>query len=191
MTQQRMIPFVGLVANIGTTQRMVPWGALVAPAAVGGSGTFAITLDDAVFAGSASSGSGSASFSITLDAAVFAGSASSAGAVASFTITTADAVFSGAATGSSAAGTITGDPLCNESGLLSGLLAHTNIPKVSFLRLSDMTPVLALVNQVTNGAGLLPITHAALVPGTTYLRVLAGADAGAATDSGCKAYVAS
>lgn len=121
---------------------------------------------------------------ITTDAAIFSGSAGP-GAFATASITTDASTFSGSA--GIAPGTINGDPICNASG---SLLIGVTIPKVTFIKLSDMSIALAMTNQTTNGSGLLPITNAALVPGATYLRVFAGADAGALTDVGIKAYVA-
>ena len=72
----------------------------------------------------------------------------------------------------SSTGTVVGGPIVNNTGTV---LANLTIPKVSFVRLSDMTVVLSLTNQTTNGSGMLSITNGALVPGTAYLRTLADA----------------
>lgn len=83
-----------------------------------------------------------------------------------------------------AIGTITGDPITDEVG---NSQAGVVIPKVVFMRVSDMTVQLSLTNQTVNGAKLLPVSNAALIPGVTYLRILCNADG---TKSGSKGYTA-
>lgn len=69
--------------------------------------------------------------------------------------------------------TLTSEPLKNNTGTV---LASTTIPKVAVLRLSDMTLVLSLTSQSTNGTGVLGITSASMVSGTGYVGLLANAD---------------
>lgn len=83
-----------------------------------------------------------------------------------------------------AIGTITGDPISDEVG---NSQAGVTIPKVVFMRISDMTVQLSLTNQVVNGSRLLPISNAALIPGVAYLRILCNADG---SKVGAKAYTA-
>lgn len=83
-----------------------------------------------------------------------------------------------------AIGTITGDPIKDEVG---NSQAAVVIPKVVFMRISDMTVQLSLTNQTVNGSSLLPISNAALIPGTAYLRILCNADG---SKVGAKAYTA-
>ena len=83
-----------------------------------------------------------------------------------------------------APGTITSAPFKNWSGTL---LAGATIPKVAFVRISDMVQVLALTNQVTNGSGVLAVTSAYLSAGTAYLLITCDA---AGTAFGCEPYTA-
>ena len=64
--------------------------------------------------------------------------------------------------------TINSLPFKNSAGLPLG---STTIPKVAFLRLSDMVNVLTLVNQVTSASGVLTVSNAALTAGVLYLMV--------------------
>lgn len=82
----------------------------------------------------------------------------------------------------SAIGTITTDDFRNASNTL---LASANIPKVAVLRVSDMAVLVNLTNQVTDGAGVLTITNAALTAGTQCLVVTCNADG---TTFGCQPY---
>jgi hypothetical protein len=68
---------------------------------------------------------------------------------------------------------IAGDVVKTPSG---SVLANFTIPKVTFLRVSDMTPVLQLTNQTTNGSGLLSISSTSFVPGARYIRVFSDAN---------------
>lgn len=72
-----------------------------------------------------------------------------------------------------APGRIDSNPFKNWTGTL---LTGTTIPRLTFLRLSDMTTVLQLTNQTTAGDGVLTVTNAAFTPGTTYLVVAASVD---------------
>jgi hypothetical protein len=77
--------------------------------------------------------------------------------------------------------TIAGEAIKTPSG---SLLASTTIPKVAFVRVSDMANVLNLSNQITDASGLLPISSTSFVPGTAYIRLLSdatGANVGAKT----------
>lgn len=77
----------------------------------------------------------------------------------------------------SAAGsaTITSQAFKNWSGTL---LTGATIPKVAYVRLSDMTVVLSLTNQVTHAStAVLAVTNAALVAGVKYLLVTSDATA--------------
>lgn len=79
-----------------------------------------------------------------------------------------------------APGVITSPVFKNWSGtLLTGL----TIPKVAILKVSDMSTVLTLTDQTTNGSGVLSISNAALVPATQYLLVTCNADG---TAFGCE-----
>jgi hypothetical protein len=72
-----------------------------------------------------------------------------------------------------APGRIDSNPFKNWTGTL---LAGVTIPRLTFLRLSDMSTVLQLTNQATAGDGVLTVTNAALIPGTTYVVVAASVD---------------
>jgi hypothetical protein len=72
-----------------------------------------------------------------------------------------------------APGRIDSNPFKNWAGTL---LAGITIPRLTFLRLSDMTTVLQLTNQTVGGDGVLTVTNAAFTPGTTYLVVAASVD---------------
>lgn len=75
-----------------------------------------------------------------------------------------------------APGRIDTNPFKNWTGTL---LPGVTIPRLTFLKLSDMSTVLQLTNQVTAGDGVLTVTNAAFTPGTTYLVVAASADGAA------------
>jgi hypothetical protein len=72
-----------------------------------------------------------------------------------------------------APGRIDTSPFKNWTGTL---LAGVTIPRLTFLRLSDMSTVLQLTSQATAGDGVLTVTNAAFTPGTTYLVVAASVD---------------
>jgi hypothetical protein len=72
--------------------------------------------------------------------------------------------------------TITSPPVKNNTGTVQ---ASATIPKVTVLRLSDMTIALNLTNQTTSAGGILTIANASLVQGTGYVNVLANADGSA------------
>jgi hypothetical protein len=65
-------------------------------------------------------------------------------------------------------GMIASEPFKNWSGTVQ---AGVTVPKVTVLRISDMSTVLNLTNQVTSGAGVLTITSSAMTPGVRYLLV--------------------
>jgi hypothetical protein len=67
--------------------------------------------------------------------------------------------------GSGASGTVTSDEFRNFSNML---LTGVTVPYVTFLSMTGSL-VLTLTGQVTNGAGKLVISNAALVPGTSYM----------------------
>lgn len=102
---------------------------------------------------------------VTLDAVTAAGTLADAGG-SSVTggVTLADVLAAG--TLGTAPGTVTIPGLTNWSG---GLQAGITVPVVTACRLTDGVQTAILVNQLTNGAGDLAITHAALVPGTWYM----------------------
>jgi len=75
-----------------------------------------------------------------------------------------------------APGRIDSNPFKNWTGTL---LPGVTIPKLVFMRLSDMVTVLTLTSQTTAGDGVLTVTNAALTPGTTYVVVCANADGSA------------
>jgi hypothetical protein len=81
-------------------------------------------------------------------------------------------------------GTITSQPFKNWSGTVQ---AGVTIPKVAFVRISNMVTDLVLSNQVTNGAGVLSITSGSLSPGVSYLLVTCDA---AGTAFGAEPYTA-
>lgn len=121
----------------------------------GGGGTLAgtITLDDMVLSGTFATGALSQlAGGITLDDFLLSG-------------------FMGLAPGR-----VDTNPFKNWTGTL---LPGVTIPKLVFLKLSDMSTVLTLTNQVTAGDGVLTVQNAALVPGTTYVVVAANADGSA------------
>lgn len=129
----------------------------VVPAVVAGT----ITLDDFTLSGDFATGALSQlSSGLTLDAFALSG-------------------FLGLAPGR-----IDTSPFKNWTGTL---LPGVTIPRLTFLRLSDMTTVLQLTNQVTAGDGVLTVTNAAFTPGTTYLVVAASVDG---TSLGAEIYTA-
>lgn len=74
--------------------------------------------------------------------------------------------------GAAPAGTVTSDIVRGYDGLAK---ANFTIPNVVLLKL-DRTVALSLANQVTNGAGRLVISNAALVAGTDYMLATFSAD---------------
>lgn len=79
---------------------------------------------------------------------------------------------------------VTTDPVKDYSG---AVLANTNIPRLTFVRISDGASVLTLTNQVTNGGGVLSVANAALAAGVAYLVIPYSSDG---TSRGAKAYTA-
>lgn len=77
-------------------------------------------------------------------------------------------------------GVLTSPVFKNWSGTV---LAGATIPKVAILKVSDMSTVLSLTSQTTDGSGVLEITNAALFPGVQYLLVTCNADG---TAFGCQ-----
>lgn len=71
------------------------------------------------------------------------------------------------------AGTITTQPLKNRSGTV---LASTAIPKLTWLRLSDMQQMATWTNVSTNGSGVLSLSAAGVAVGVPGLLVLSDAD---------------
>lgn len=103
---------------------------------------------------------------VTMDDLVASGVFSSIASSMAGNVTLAEVVASGDMGASP--GVITSAVFKNFSG---GVQANVTIPNVCVLRLSDRTLILALINQVTNGSGVLSISNAALIPGTAYLLV--------------------
>lgn len=96
-----------------------------------------------------------------------------------------------AATSSTGAVTVTpaGSGLITSAELrdwTNTLQAGVTIPNVMVIGM-DRTVILSLASQVTNGAGKLAITNAAIVPGTSYMLATFNADGSA---RGIKQYVA-
>lgn len=83
---------------------------------------------------------------------------------------------------SNATGVLTTSPVVNASNVVQ---ADVTIPKVSILRVSDMSLLVNFTNQTTNGAGVLSVTHASLLPGTLCLVVTCNSDG---TAFGCQPY---
>lgn len=81
-------------------------------------------------------------------------------------------------------GIITTDPLKNNTG---SVLASTTIDKIAAIKLSDMTLSATWASQVTNGSGVLTLTHGGLIPTAVYLLLTSSTD-GSAT--GSKIYTA-
>lgn len=133
----------------------------IAPAAVPATLSGDAALDAAVAAGALASSPSDLSGGVTLDAA------SPAGTLGAQPGVIATAPWRAPVTGA--------------------LLANATIPKLAVLRVSDMSLVLALVDVVTSGAGVIQITNAALLSGVRYLLVACNADGSA---FGCEAYVA-
>lgn len=119
---------------------------------------------------------------ITLDNLVASGALDSTPSSLTGSITLDNLVASGAL--GQAPGTITSGVFKNWGG---GVAAGATIPKVAVLKVSDMSTVLTLTNQVTNGSGVLTLTNVAIVPGTQYLLVSCNADG---TAFGCEPYTA-
>jgi hypothetical protein len=85
------------------------------------------------------------------------------GANASFGLTSGTATVTVVPGGAS--GTVTSDEFRNFSNILQ---TGVTVPYVAFLSMSGAL-VLTLTGQVTNGAGKLVVSNAALVPGTSYM----------------------
>ena len=83
-----------------------------------------------------------------------------------------------------APGRIDSNPFKNWTGTL---LAGITIPRLTILKLSDMSTVLQLTNQTIGGSGVLTVTNAAFTPGTTYLVVATSVDG---TSLGAEIYTA-
>lgn len=163
----------------------------LAPAAAGSGGASAqgsMVLAPAVLVGAASARP-VAGGTMALASAVLSGSASISGApaTASGGMGLSAAVLAGAASSSAGSGgaTIVGDAIADPDGVI---LRTFTIPKVLYVRLSDMQAVLSLTDQTTDADGMLPRSDAAFAPGATYLRVLSDS---AGLNTGCKAYTAS
>lgn len=108
---------------------------------------------------------GTLSGAVTLDSVTAAGTLADAGSSSlTGSVTLADVLAAG--TLGTAPGTVTIPGLTNWSG---GLQAGVTVPVVTACRLTDGVQTAILVNQLTNGAGDLAITHAALIPGTWYM----------------------
>lgn len=83
-------------------------------------------------------------------------------------------------TAAAAVGTIAGEPIKTPQGQL----VTSTIPRVAYLKLSDLSKALELTNQTPNSSGMLSVSNASLVTGTAYVRLLLNADGsqiGAAT----------
>ena len=134
---------------------------------------------------SAGGGSASVTFTATLDDSVFSGMAvGSAPPSSTFTASTSDAAFSGTAVGNTTNGTITTQPLKNNTGtVLSSLL----VEKIAAIKLSDLSVAATWTNQTTNGSGVFVLTSAGLVSGTNYLLVTSDSTG---TASGVRKYAA-
>ena len=78
--------------------------------------------------------------------------------------------FTQVATGTVASASLSIGPVKNNTGTL---LTALTVPKLAILRLSDMSLILNLTSQTTNGSGFITVTNAALVGGTGYVSVLA------------------
>lgn len=89
---------------------------------------------------------------------------------------TADAAVAAGSMGSQP-GTVTTDPLRDK--FTGALLAGATVPKIAFVRVSDMAAVLTVVDALTNGAGRLVTSNAALVAGVKYLVVTCNSDGSA------------
>lgn len=158
---------------------------LIEPASVQPTLSGSAALAAAVLSGAASVRP-VASGAAALASAVLSGSASISGAsaTASGDMGLSPAVLAGAASSAAGSGgaTVVGDAIADPDGVV---LRTFTIPKVLFVRLSDMQPVLSLTNQTTDADGMMSRTSAGFVAGIDYLRVLS--DATGAT-TGCKAY---
>lgn len=121
---------------------------------------------------------------VTLDAVTAAGTLADAGSSSlTGSVTLADVLAAG--TLGTAPGVLTTAPF--RSPVTGLVLAGVTVPRVALLRVSDMAQVATLADQVTSGAGVLTITHAAVVPGVAYLVVCCNADG---TAVGAEVYTA-
>jgi len=160
----------------------------LAPATMSGSASVkptaagTLTLAPATMSGSASIAGASpiAAGAMTLAPATLAGSASVA-AVAAGAMTLAPATMSGSASVGAGA-TVAGEVIADPDGVA---LASATIPKVCYLRLSDMTVALNLTNQQTDATGMMSRSSPAFVAGTDYLRILSDATG---FTTGCKVF---
>jgi hypothetical protein len=74
---------------------------------------------------------------------------------------------------SSGSATITTDVFKNNTGTI---LSAITVPKLSALKLSDMTLAASWTSQATDGSGVLSLTSAGLTAATEYLLVTSSTD---------------
>lgn len=127
----------------------IPVNAVLVPGVLGGN----VDLNAAEAAGTLTTSASDLGGNITADPAVAAGSMGSQ------------------------PGTVTSEPLRDK--FTGVVLSGVTIPKVAYVRVSDMAAVLTVVDALTNGAGRLVTSNAALVAGTKYLVVTCNSDGSA------------
>ena len=157
-------------------------GGATGAGAASGAASVAKPLAGGAAGGGAASGAAAASKPLAGGAA---GSSSASGAAGVTKPLGGAAAGQGGASGALDGGaTITTAALKNDSGtLLTGL----TIEKLAALKVSDLSLAASWTNQATNGAGVLALFHAGLVPGTAYLLVTCNSDGSA---RGVKLYTA-
>lgn len=147
------------------------------PSGAGGGDTITTNLGTATATGFAAAIAISGIIACSLGGAAASGHQASISTGSNVTINatlgTATASGHAASVVSSGSATITTDVFKNNTGTV---LATTTIPKLVALKLSDMTLAASWVNQVTDGAGYIPLTSVGLTAGTDYLLVTSNAD---------------
>lgn len=141
-----------------------PWLIFDDGASSGASAQITATADDTTASFNASV-SPLAQIAATTADATFSGGASTGSASAQISATTDDAVFSGTATGDTSSGTITTPALKNNTGtVLASLSGWT----VNVYNASTGALVVQKTGLSTNAFGVLTITDALIVAGTSY-----------------------
>lgn len=154
------------------------WVAVIALAPAGGGGdTITANLGTATASGFAAAIAVSVTIACSLGGATASGHQASITASSNVTINgslgVATASGHSAIVTSSGSATITTDVFKNNTGTV---LAALTVPKLSALKLSDMTLAASWTSQTTNGSGVLSLTSGGLTAATDYLLVTSSTD---------------
>lgn len=178
---QRLIPGIGFVDDTSVTgQRLIPGVGFVDFGSGGGGGggdTITASMGTATAAGFIASIVGAVTIACSLGGATASGNQASISTGSNVTISatlgTAAASGYSASVVSSGSATITTDVFKNNTGTV---LAALTVPKLSALKLSDMTLAASWTSQTTNGYGVISLTSAGLVAATDYLLITSSTD---------------